>query len=589
MTLVLDDSIHCRAAYFISLIVCNELNLNIKYRKDATRCPKFIIAEKYSSYGLSNVSRQIIKNAVSNSCDELQCKEIELLLGYKQNCLKACSAVSKWTMFCEVEFPNAVETFIKNLKSSNYPIDIPVQFLQLEKELNVSKKTPNYIKYFKGKKSSSFAARDGAILTHEEFDSIEDSLIHLFKVHNCMSCICKETTLAESKNHPLLIENSEVCWPYLCGFNLTIIDLLLLSMLLECLAWIPCLSVAKEFFIKLPSIHKWLLRCTSYVYYKNAIEYVHKMWQKTSSNCQKMKFKQYFTYSFAENITHVTFEAKGINPRQMHCTITKNLPLIYDLLETNCISPEIKNLKSQSIEWDKIPTDLNPSQGDLNPERALRKRQQIENMISLITPVLKSGDKVVDFCSGGGHLGIVVAYLRKDCTVFLIENKEESIERAKARIKELRLTNIYLLLSNFEYFDKPFNIGISLHACGSATDLVLDMCIKKKASFIVCPCCYGSIRPTGNIVYPKSKKFSCLTNEQFFLLARSADHTSSDEHTSLNCQNAYYKQGKKGMLFVDHDRVLDAETRASYKTQIYLMTPESCSPKNNILFGFITN
>lgn len=29
----------------------------------------------------------------------------------------------------------------------------------------------------------------------------------------------------------------------------------------------------------------------------------------------------------------------------------------------------------------------------------------------------KARDTIVDFCSGGGHLGIVVAYLRPDCHV----------------------------------------------------------------------------------------------------------------------------------------------------------------------------
>ena len=104
-----------------------------------------------------------------------------------------------------------------------------------------------------------------------------------------------------------------------------------------------------------------------------------------------------------------------------------------------------------------------------------------------------------------------------------------------------------------------------------------------RASFIVCPCCYGSIRPTGKIVYPKSEAFSCLTKEQYFLLARSADQTSSD------CENEYNKQGKRGMLLIDHDRALNAQSRGSYKTHIYLMIPESCSPKNNILVGIINS
>ena len=55
--------------------------------------------------------------------------------------------------------------------------------------------------------------------------------------------------------------------------------------------------------------------------------------------------------------------------------------------------------------------------GDLNEERSIRKRQQIENMATHISNMAKAGDTIVDFCAGGGHLGIVMAYLRPDCHV----------------------------------------------------------------------------------------------------------------------------------------------------------------------------
>lgn len=64
--------------------------------------------------------------------------------------------------------------------------------------------------------------------------------------------------------------------------------------------------------------------------------------------------------------------------------------------------------------------------------------------------------------------------------VVLVENKEESIEKALMRIENLNLANISVQLSNLEYFTGPFNIGISLHACGSATDLVLQKCLRAR-------------------------------------------------------------------------------------------------------------
>lgn len=43
----------------------------------------------------------------------------------------------------------------------------------------------------------------------------------------------------------------------------------------------------------------------------------------------------------------------------------------------------------------------------LSPERALRKQQQLDNIISIVTKLAKPGDTIVDFCSGGvGNLKI---------------------------------------------------------------------------------------------------------------------------------------------------------------------------------------
>jgi len=45
--------------------------------------------------------------------------------------------------------------------------------------------------------------------------------------------------------------------------------------------------------------------------------------------------------------------------------------------------------------------------------------------------------RVVDFCSGGGHLAILLAHLMPEADVYLVENKEDSLRRAAARIREL--------------------------------------------------------------------------------------------------------------------------------------------------------
>lgn len=44
---------------------------------------------------------------------------------------------------------------------------------------------------------------------------------------------------------------------------------------------------------------------------------------------------------------------------------------------------------------------------------------------------------------------------------------------------------------------------VALHACGVATDMVIEHCLKTRASFVTCPCCYGFIQNTSKFSFPK--------------------------------------------------------------------------------------
>jgi len=66
---------------------------------------------------------------------------------------------------------------------------------------------------------------------------------------------------------------------------------------------------------------------------------------------------------------------------------------------------------------------------------------------------------VVDFCAGGGHVGILVAALLKsEVSVILVENKAESLRRASERINSMSLSNVSLVESNLDYFIGDFDV-----------------------------------------------------------------------------------------------------------------------------------
>lgn len=102
------------------------------------------------------------------------------------------------------------------------------------------------------------------------------------------------------------------------------------------------------------------------------------------------------------------------------------------------------------IDWASIPHLAHPLGGELPPERLEKKCQQLENLAAAVQSVYKENDVIVDFCSGGGHLAILLAYLLPEATVYLVENKEQSLQRAIQRVEGLGLKNcrFFQVLSN---------------------------------------------------------------------------------------------------------------------------------------------
>eukprot|EP01052_Picozoa_sp_SAG31_P028384 SAG31_NODE_2735_length_5170_cov_5.478407_3_plen_758_part_00 len=174
--------------------------------------------------------------------------------------------------------------------------------------------------------------------------------------------------------------------------------------------------------------------------------------------------------------------------------------------------------------------------GKLEPSRALRKRQQIGSMAASVLPLLNPGDVVADFGAGTGHLGLLLAWLRPDCHVVLVERKEYSAHHGRSRIARLGLQNCEFFCGGIEEFAAlltqckrgdgqhgdandvtdgtgvplkvagKIDIGVAMHACGQLTDLALDLCVAERAKFAMCPCCYGQLGAA--LQRPRSLHFS---------------------------------------------------------------------------------
>lgn len=305
-----------------------------------------------------------------------------------------------------------------------------------------------------------------------------------------------------------------------------------------------------------------------------------------------------------------------------------------------------------AVDWESVPESIHPQNGELGDERASNKQLQIEAMLRYILPMIderlamreehaKKHNlhleklKVVDFGAGSGHLGLIVAHLRSvHCDVTLVERKEYACQQARRRSRQAFLEDVVTIaqmsLHEFSGFDpltndmttttSPlFDLGISLHSCGVLTDAVLELCIQHRASFCLCPCCYGQAAkhlpdeylprchtlrfmhdmPTPQLSVNKSKDFVSLKDKRlcqrmgkikpFYHIASAADCTSAANTLYVHSDN--FRLAKRCMQVIDVDRLLWVRDLLplDYNVSLADLEPLDITPKNNILLGTTNN
>ena len=133
-------------------------------------------------------------------------------------------------------------------------------------------------------------------------------------------------------------------------------------------------------------------------------------------------------------------------------------------------SQQVELADCPSLDWSSLPASVHPEAGSLPQDRLERKCGQLSSLAVPLTQLAGPGDLMVDFCSGGGHLGLLLAHLLPAVTLHMVENKEESLARARARGQQMNLSNVWFYQCNLEFYRGPFNIGKSGN-CGNCGNL----------------------------------------------------------------------------------------------------------------------
>jgi SAM-dependent methyltransferase len=175
-----------------------------------------------------------------------------------------------------------------------------------------------------------------------------------------------------------------------------------------------------------------------------------------------------------------------------------------------------------TLAWSQMPAAMDPVRGGkLNPysARGLRKQSTVETFISILNQTLLVEDQdssslkrrvIADLGCGAGNLAIPLAWwLQQEETrlghrtayrVLGVDMNEESLSRLQARSTSLEL-NVATLQARLEnlvvepgtVFDGCAAI-VSLHACGSASDLALAIAVQHRLPFVISPCCIGKVK-----------------------------------------------------------------------------------------------
>ncbi|XP_077461123.1 glutathione S-transferase C-terminal domain-containing protein isoform X2 [Stigmatopora argus] len=517
--------------------------------------------------GLAVVLRHIINRTIEADPSR---NDVQALLGFKKTCLKACAEVSKWTRLCEIDIPSAVEEHLRDPGGHEHHPP-PRAILTLEQRLGEPVKVHNDDKIRRQKLKQ---LQKNATSAQERVHSDPGDGFELKAALAKLSVSAAPTPTTGESCEIRKVKTSDL--PALDhlfaeGLYFTLTDVVLLPCIHQYLSSIDfhaanrlqCLPHLLGWYARVqqvPGVLRAAESCGIKLIGPGKLPPIPDETSVETSPAGQLEQEE-------ETSTQLPFVG---GPRP---TITKLKESGIEAVFSDHPCPE------WSLPWESLPDAIHPTEGKMSNIRTVRKRQQLNNLVAMVTQLAKPGYVVVDFCSGTGHVGIVLAHALPQCQVLLIENKEESLIRAHLRSAELGLQNIGFIQANLDYFTGPFQVGVALHACGVATDMVMDHCIQAKAAFVISPCCYGFIQNAIKFTFPRSKKFQdTLIYKEHMILCRFADQTA------LQLPPERRLTGKQCMGLVDLDRSWAAESHG-YRVQVMTMEPETCSPKNNMLVG----
>lgn len=382
------------------------VNFNgIKYKVTEENCnrklPLLQLDGCHNIIGLCSVLRGICRIMKTTKSDELASR----LLGYKENCLLAPSEVSSWTNFCEREMIDCAE----RLQMASGEIQFPLEMMKFETDLANPTRVHNIYKLARE------ANKDQSIKSGSE----------IFIEHKF--CHGNEMSLADVVLYAI----------YKLIFT-SVVD-------------------AEEAEKVVPLTFRWLKSMEN----ENLDETFDSL--RDGTPCQrKMPLK------FLDEIPKVNEDGKYFSLYKREATgfRSKTIKARKVFNSQSELDAVMEKLKALNIEAKSLPGDSNQESinddyvrellecGELPAQRLDKKKSQLKSLANEVLKIAQPNDVIVDFCSGTGHLGFLVAQLLPQCRIVILETKEESIRRAKVKAELLKLRNVTFYQCNLVSIDR---------------------------------------------------------------------------------------------------------------------------------------
>jgi hypothetical protein len=374
------------------------------YNNNKSKLPLMIMNDNHYLIGLCCVLRGLCRSKNS----EFSIK----LLGFKENCLMAPSEFSPWTRFCEREMISCCEQI---RISDNVVEQLPEEFIKFERDLGNPMRIHNIYKHVRELKN------DKSIKSGEKIE-----LDHKF---------CH-------------------------GNKINLSDVILYSLFKLMLTT----TISDEILNVIPMTKRWIMNVE--LIENNFNEVFHELINiKLATN---KKHQQLMTFigevpkiddgsSFSILQRDPTSHRKNRNKK----LYTKQLDVDIVMKKLKTIEIEISSKQgdpNQSHIDDSFIIDLLTT-GELPEKRLENKKSQLKSLAVEVLKLARPKDVIVDFCSGTGHLGLLIAQILPNCSIIILENKEESVNRARMKASKLQLDNVKFYQCNLVSISRDINIA----------------------------------------------------------------------------------------------------------------------------------